>query len=243
MKQRKRVKSIWFLVLFIVLISYIGYKSIHQKVDNTASVSASSILKMDDKTPYIDALVTSVVDGDTLHVLINNKKETVRLVLVDTPETKHPTKPIEPFGPEASKFTKELLEGKVVKLEQDVSATDRYGRLLKYVWLNGQMVNEILLEKGLARVAVFPPDVKYVEAFRAVQKKAQEAKIGIWSLENYVKDNGFEPAATTKATSSNQNVEYASCAAVRAAGKAPIHKADPGYSRLLDRDGDGVGCE
>jgi endonuclease YncB( thermonuclease family) len=195
MKQQKWFKSLWFLVLFMIVVSYSAYKGILLLNPGQTSVaSSSSILKMDNETKYIDALVTEVVDGDTLHVLINNKIETVRLVLVDTPETKHPTKPIEPFGPEASKFMKDLLEGKTVKLEKDVSATDRYGRLLKYVWLNDQMVNEILLEKGLARVAVFPPDVKYVEAFRAVQKQAQEAKAGIWSLENYVKDDGFEPA-------------------------------------------------
>jgi endonuclease YncB( thermonuclease family) len=189
-KKQKWYKSIWLMGLLFLVISYVGYKYILQlNVDQTISFSTSSGLKLDSNMNYIDALVTDVVDGDTLHVLIHNKKETVRLVLVDTPETKHPTKPIEPFGPEASQYVKDLLEGKEVKLEQDVSTKDRYGRLLMYVWLNDRMVNEILLERGLARVAVFPPDVKYVEAFRAVQKKAQEAQLGIWSLENYVKDN------------------------------------------------------
>jgi micrococcal nuclease len=188
MKKQKWYKSIWLLGLLFFVICYIGYKGIlHLNVDQTVSVSSSSGLKPDSNMKYIDALVTNVVDGDTIHVLIHNKKETVRFVLVNTPETKHPNKPIEPYGPEASQFVKDLLEGKEVKLEQDVSATDRYGRLLMYVWLNDRMVNEILLEKGLARVAVFPPNVKYVEPFRAVQKKAQEAKLGIWSLENYVK--------------------------------------------------------
>jgi micrococcal nuclease len=190
MKKQKWHKSIWFLVLLFFVICYSGYKGIlHLIVDQSVSVSSSSRLKLDSNMKYIDALVTNVVDGDTIHVLIHNQKETVRLVLVDTPETKHPNKPIEPFGSEASKFVKDLLEGKKVKLEQDISTTDRYGRLLMYVWLNDRMVNEILLERGLARVAVFPPDVKYVEAFRAVQKKAQEAQLGIWSLENYVNDN------------------------------------------------------
>jgi micrococcal nuclease len=242
MKKQKWYKSIWFLILLFFVICYSGYKVILQlNVDQTVSVSSSSGLKLDKNMKYIDALVADVVDGDTIHVLIHNKKETVRLVLVDTPETKHPTKPIEPFGPEASQFTKDLLEGKNVKLQQDVSTRDRYGRLLMYVWFNDRMVNEILLERGLARVAVFPPDVKYVEAFRAVQKKAQEAELGIWSLESYVNDKGFKTEATT--APSKQKVMYASCSAVRAAGKAPIHKGDIGYSTLLDRDGDGVGCE
>jgi micrococcal nuclease len=247
MKHRKWYKSIWFLLLLLLILCFGGYKAITQINKNPSVTSSASLgLKMDNETKYTAAQVTEVVDGDTIHVLIDNKKETVRLVLVDTPETKHPTKPIEPFGPEASQFTKDLLAGKQVKLVPDVSVRDRYGRLLMYVWVDDRMVNELLLEKGLARVAVFPPDVKYLEAFRAIQKKAQEAELGIWSLENYVKDNGFEPEATKKpSTKAPEKADeiFASCSAVRAAGKAPIHKGDLGYSRLLDRDGDGVGCE
>jgi micrococcal nuclease len=207
---------------------------------------------------YLTAKVTKVVDGDTIDVLIGDKKETVRFVLVDTPETKHPSKPIEPFGPEASKFTTDMLEGKEVKLEKDVSERDKYGRLLMYVWLDDKMVNELLLEKGLARVAIYQPDVKYVDNFREIQKKAQQAGTGIWSIENYAKDDGNhpevmkkveEPAKETQpskaptSTTTNSNVSYPNCTAVKAAGKAPLHRGDPGYSSKLDRDNDGVACE
>lgn len=206
---------------------------------------------------YLTAKVTKVVDGDTIDVLIGDKKETVRFVLVDTPETKHPSKPIEPFGPEASEFTTDMLEGKEVKLEKDVSERDKYGRLLMYVWLDDKMVNELLLEKGLARVAIYQPDVKYVDKFREIQKKAQQAGTGIWSIENYAKDDGYhpevmkkteEPAKETQpskapASTSNSNVSYPNCTAVKAAGKAPLHRGDPGYSSKLDRDNDGVACE
>jgi micrococcal nuclease len=181
MKKRKWYKKVLFLAILILSIGYGGYRGISLlHSDQTISGYSSTGLVQDKDMKYITAKVISVVDGDTIHVSIRGKKETVRLVLIDTPETKHPTKPIEPFGPEASKFTKDLLEGKEVKLEQDVSIRDRYGRLLMYVWLDDRLVNELLLEKGLARVAVFPPDVKYVEAFRAVQKRAQDAAIGIW---------------------------------------------------------------
>ncbi|MEX2460912.1 MAG: thermonuclease family protein [Paenibacillaceae bacterium] len=247
MKKRKahKPKPVWVYILIILILCYGSYKGITLlNKEPSVSISASSSLKLD--TPFIAAWVTDVVDGDTIHAVIDNKNETIRLLLVDTPETKHPTKPIEPFGPEASQFTKDLLTGKQVKLVPDISKRDRYGRLLMYVWVGDQMVNELLLEKGLARVAVFPPDVKYVEAFRIVQKKAQQAELGIWSLENYVKDNGFEPDAVKappKSTPSKVEEIYANCSAVRAAGKAPIHKGDIGYSRLLDRDGNGVGCE
>lgn len=141
---------------------------------------------------HIPAKVVRVVDGDTIKVDINGEEATVRMILVDTPETKHPDKPVQPFGQEATDFAVETLEGEDVALELDVSERDRYGRILAYVWIGDKMFNEMLLERGLARVAVFPPDIKYVDQFREIQSKAQEEEIGIWSIENYVHDNGFE---------------------------------------------------
>jgi len=133
----------------------------------------------------IPAHVVRVVDGDTFEAIIDGREETVRLILVDTPETVHPSKPVEPFGPEASQYAKETLEGKDVRLELDVSERDQYGRVLAYVWIGDRMFNEMLLEKGLARVAVFPPNVKYVDRFREIEKEAKRKGIGIWSVENY----------------------------------------------------------
>ncbi|WP_343032855.1 stalk domain-containing protein [Cytobacillus depressus] len=135
----------------------------------------------------LDGVVTKVVDGDTVKVSLNGKEETIRLLLIDTPETVHPTKPVEPFGKEASDFAKQLMPpGKAVKVELDVSERDKYGRLLAYVYADGRMVNELLLEKGLARVAyVYVPNTRYVDQFREIQTKAQKQQIGIWSLENY----------------------------------------------------------
>ncbi|MDF2937161.1 MAG: nuclease [Paenibacillaceae bacterium] len=140
----------------------------------------------------VEATVTGTIDGDTIQVSVGSRKETVRMILVDTPETKKPgLQEPQPFGKEAAAFTKKLLTGKTVLLERDVSAKDTYGRSLYYVWLDGKMVNRLLLEEGLARVAVFPPDVKYVEDFRSIAAKAQAEGKGIWSLENYVSDRGF----------------------------------------------------
>lgn len=112
--------------------------------------------------PLQEAQVINVVDGDTINVLINGAEFRVRYILVDTPETKHPDKGVEPFGPEADQANRQLVEGKVVHLEKDVSETDRYGRLLRYVYVDGKMVNEELLCLGLAQVATFPPDVRAV---------------------------------------------------------------------------------
>lgn len=141
----------------------------------------------------ITAQVTRVVDGDTVKVNLDGKEETVRLLLIDTPETVHPSKSVQPFGPEASSFVKELLNGADIQLELDIGERDKYGRLLAYLYVDDQMVNEMLLEKGLARVAyVFEPNTKYVDEFYEIQKQAQQQEIGIWSIENYATDQGFE---------------------------------------------------
>lgn len=199
------------------------------------------------------ATVTRVVDGDTIEVTADGQKEKVRMILVDTPETKKPDTEVQPFGPEAEAFTREALENQEVLLERDISAKDRYGRSLYYVWLGDRLFNELLLEKGLARVAVFPPDVKYVEQFRAVQKKAQEAAIGIWSIENYATDKGYDgskstPGPTAAHTqsvkpSAAEEIYYKNCSEAYAAGVFNIKRGEPGYRSALDRDKDGVACE
>lgn len=127
--------------------------------------------------------VVSVTDGDTFEINYNGTKTKVRLIGVDTPESVHPnSKKNNEYGEEASKYTKSLLEGKTVKLEFDVSPQDKYGRLLAYVYLeNGEMLNEKLLKEGYAQVATYPPNVKYVENFKAIQKEARENKVGFWS--------------------------------------------------------------
>lgn len=126
--------------------------------------------------------VLRVVDGDTIEIMFQGKKESVRLIGVDTPETVHPSKPVQPYGPEASAFTKDRLTGKRVGLEFDVEQRDRYGRLLAYVWLGDQMFNEVLVKEGYAQIATFPPNVKYVDLFTRVQKEAREANRGLWGL-------------------------------------------------------------
>lgn len=154
---------------------------------------ASSVSSRETETNNrLTGTVVYVVDGDTFDVkLRNGKEERVRMTLVDTPETKHPRLGVQPFGPEASAFTKKLLTGEDVSLEMDVQERDRYGRVLAYVWLNGKLVNEQLIAKGLARLAIFPPNTKYVDRFEGVQQKAREQRLGIWSVEDYVTDRGY----------------------------------------------------
>ncbi len=154
----------------------------------TISAPASESGKQNLRRPQrIEAKITRVVDGDTMVASLGNKQEKIRLLLVDSPETVNSSKPVEPFGREASNFAKDTLNGKSVQIELDVSGRDKYGRLLCYLWIGDHMFNEMLLEKGLARVAyVFPPNVRYIDQFRHIQEQAQKDGIGIWSFENYV---------------------------------------------------------
>lgn len=160
----------------------------------------------------LKAKVLSVTDGDTIKVqLENGTTEKVRLILIDTPETKHPRLGLQPFGKEASSFTTKELTGKNVTLELDVEERDQYGRLLAYVWIGNALYNELLINEGLARVAVFPPNTKYVDRFREAQSKAQKTGIGIWSIEDYVKNDGYDSKETgTEPPGANSNASDSS---------------------------------
>lgn len=134
-------------------------------------------------------LVTDVVDGDTIHVRRGWRSTTVRLIGVDTPETVHPEKPIEFFGPEASEFTKRQLEGEKVRLEIEPSNQyDHYGRLLAYVFLmDGTLLNAELIKQGYARVIAPSPFHRYKE-FRLHEQKARVAGVGLWAGKDICKE-------------------------------------------------------
>lgn len=156
-------------------------ESLGAKVDwdiNTRSVLINS------DYPFGKYKVTRVIDGDTLEVDYKGKIERVRLIGVDSPESVHPDKAKNSQeGKLASDFTRTRLEGKEVALEFDLQERDQYGRLLAYIWYGGEMYNKALLEEGYAKVATYPPNVRYADEFLAVQNKARESKKGFWSDE------------------------------------------------------------
>jgi len=135
-------------------------------------------------------LVTRVIDGDTIEIEGGYK---VRYIGIDTPETVHPSKPVECFGLEASNKNKEFVEGKRIKLEKDVSETDKYGRLLRYVWIDDTFVNDYLVRQGYAYAYTYPPDVKYAEQFVRAQKEARENNRGLWSSCQATPEPKLEP--------------------------------------------------
>ena len=122
--------------------------------------------------------VLYVVDGDTVKL---TTLESLRYIGIDTPETKHPRKPVEYYGKEASAFNKHLVEGKDILVEFDVTEKDRYGRLLGYVFLeDGTFVNALLVKQGYAKVYTCPPNVKYSSLFYKLQAEARENNRGLW---------------------------------------------------------------
>ncbi len=126
--------------------------------------------------------VVRTIDGDTIQVCcINGRREKVRYIGVNTPETKHPRKDVEYFGEEASEANRKLVEDKTVVLEFHVEQRDRYGRLLAYVFLkDGTFVNAWLVENGYAQVMTVPPNVKHQNTFLKLQREAREAGRGLW---------------------------------------------------------------
>lgn len=130
--------------------------------------------------PTLRAVVTSVSDGDTIEVAWGNRREPVRLLGVDTPETVHPHRPVECWGPEASAFTHRLLAGRTVTLTFDRELRDRYGRLLAFVEVDGERVNDLLLAGGYARLLVIPPNGARGRAMLERELEARAAGRGLW---------------------------------------------------------------
>jgi micrococcal nuclease len=131
-----------------------------------------------------EATVVEVVDGDTVTVDAGGRREDVRLLGIDTPETVHPTKPVECFGPEASAHLESLLPpGTRVRLERDVESRDQYGRLLAHVRRadDDLLVNQDLVEGGFADVLVIEPNRAYAGVLRQARDQARRAGTGRWS--------------------------------------------------------------
>jgi len=129
--------------------------------------------------------VQRVIDGDTLE-LEDGKR--VRYLMIDTPETKKPGTPVQCYGPEAFAFNKLMVENKQITMIPDKEATDKYGRELYFIFLNGantadvnQSLNAELVKKGYARTVSYSPNTTYKKEFEALQLEAQKNKLGVWS--------------------------------------------------------------
>src|SRR5919197_6480576 len=128
----------------------------------------------------VEWTVIEVLDGDTIRVERDGRADTVRLLGVDTPETHHPRKPVECFGPEAASYTESHLQGRPVQLEADTEARDRYGRRLAYVIVDGERFNDELLRLGYARLLVIEPNHAHARAMLREELDARRAGRGLW---------------------------------------------------------------
>jgi micrococcal nuclease len=184
MSLRKKVIVVVTVVfLFSFVVAAIGSKG-----ENEAKQIPSPTPEVKSETVVVSptqslnpnfslAKVSVVIDGDTIEI---EGGQRVRLIGIDTPETVDPNRPAGCFGKEASDFTKSQLLSTEVKLEKDVSETDRFGRLLRYIWLNDSLFNEVLVKEGFAQSSTYPPDVKYQARLSAAQVEARSAGKGLW---------------------------------------------------------------
>jgi micrococcal nuclease len=252
---------ILFMVLSALLLGACAAKGEHSNESDPAPRAASRQTPKPSErgrgpTKRPVAYVSRVIDGDTIEVALNGRTVDVRLIGIDTPETLHPTEPVECYGPAASSFATRSLEGDRVRLQFDVERLDQYGRDLAYVWDEGRLFNWLLVRQGFATVATFPPNVRYVDRFRAAQDQARQRNRGLWGACGL--DGGAGRASSkgvvSGGSSGNCTLGYSPCLPLATdydcaggSGDGPEYARGPihvtGFDRYeLDYDGDGLAC-
>ncbi|PIC87942.1 hypothetical protein CSV72_01990 [Sporosarcina sp. P20a] len=237
------------------------------KEDEPAKVDKPT--ETDGTTARIPVELVKVIDGDTIKIIYDGKEQNVRYLLIDTPETNHPRLGKQPFGEEAKIRNKELIESGKLEIEFDVGERfDKYDRLLAYIYVDGKSVQKILLSEGLARVAyVYPPNTRHLDPYEQSQVVAKEKKLGIWSIENYASDSGFNeqkvvkekpvtpapapkpqpvvpaPPAAKPAAPAQGTEWFQNCTELRKTYPNGVPQGHPAYQSKMDRDKDGFACE
>lgn len=194
----KKRYSIWIFLISCLSIFLVVGCSAQKSISNSLEQIEQSVQHSDLKDNSSERIAVDFVrhvDGDTSVFLVNGKEQKVRFLLIDTSETVKPNTKVQPFGLEASKRTKELLStASEITFEYDKGdRTDRYGRTLGYIFVDGMLLQETLVREGLARVAyVKEPNTKYLEELEKAQEEAKNESLGIWSISGYVTDKGFK---------------------------------------------------
>lgn len=182
------------------------------------------------------ATVVRVIDGDAIEVDLDGWRYTVRYIGINTPETNRPSRGVEFYGPEASARNRELVEGKTVRMELDVSSTDRFDRLLRYVYVDDEMVNATLISEGFAVASAFPPDTKFADRFENIQIQAMENRRGAWATSPALAE-ACDPSYPTICVP--QDAEPMTCKEIPS-NPFPALRPDA-YS--FDPDDNGLGCD
>lgn len=188
-----------WLLLAVATLLLSGCASLEQKAQDFVQDLSQDVnegfFKTISNNQRIPADFVRHVDGDTTVLRIDGKEKKVRFLLVDTPETVNPKTKVQTFGLEASKRTKELLStASEITFEYDSGdKTDRYGRVLGYIFVDGTLLQKTLVSEGLARVAyVKEPNTKYLLELEEAQEKAKNESLGIWSIPGYVTERGYK---------------------------------------------------
>lgn len=137
------------------------------------------------------AKVIQVIEGDTLKVEMDGNQEILRTTLVETPKKQDFQEPMPSLIVETINFARETLEGKEVELEIDKEQRDKDGNVQAYVWVDNKPYNVLLLDEGFARLRVETSNAKYQNEFQQIETSAKSAKVGIWKVEGYATDSGF----------------------------------------------------
>lgn len=199
-KQQLLLVKLAILVL-ILIISGIGFFSNNQKkISNKLNASQTQVestvdFSSYDKSKKYTLEVGKVADGDTFHVRLDGKEFKIRLLLIDTPETAKEGKVAQPFADQAKQKTEELLKkAKKVEGKFDVGDyTDKYGRALMYVYLDGKLLQQTLVEESLARVGyAYPPNTTLLKDLQKVEEQTKKKKKNIWEKDGYVTNRGFD---------------------------------------------------
>lgn len=205
MKNRKLLA----ILSLVLLLFSSGCNSLKT---SAASATASKQQTVKETSQNLEtAEVTRVVDGDTIKINLNDEEYSIRMIGIDTPESVHPDQSKNTiFGEKASDFTKSKIEkGQIVYLQKDASNTDKYGRLLRYVWLEmpedtedteeikTKMFNALVIEAGYANAYPYEPDTKLKDLFAQLEQEAKEKNAGLWA-ENGLKTDGVTPPAPTQ---------------------------------------------
>lgn len=181
------------------------------------------------------AKVAKVIDGDTLKL---ESGETVRYVGIDAPEQD------DCYSQESASENKRLVENKLVKLEKDVSETDKYHRLLRFVYIDDIFVNDFLVRQGAAKAYDYPPDLKYKDQFNQAQQEAQANNRGLWnSCSQNSPGVDSSPSSNTTSIKSIEGDRDCGDFKTHAEAQAFFEAVGPGDPHKLDKDGDGIACE
>lgn len=196
MKKNKRNERMLRLLACCLIAGSVFPVNVLADYENPTKIEEKAEVKeQNDKDIKLKAVnlvkvkVLRVVDGDTFKCMIDGKEQTVRLIGVDTPESVNPKEEKNTVeGKIASEYTKRYLENRDVELEYDIQKTDKYGRILAYVWNGDTLFNFKLIRDGIAKPMTIAPNVKYSKIIKNLEKKAVESNKGFFNKEYKEKD-------------------------------------------------------